>query len=173
MKRLLAIDPGAAGGFAWRDRDGTVRAEPMPCGMTAQADFIRGLAADLPGLEAVLERTGTYMPGNSGTAAVTFARHCGHIDAALYCSGIPIRHNPTPQQWMKALGTWPKEKQDRKRAIREWAARRYPDLLVTLSTADALALLAWAEDRRAAQWLERAEMALGGHARREGCVGYT
>jgi hypothetical protein len=44
---------------------------------------------------------------------------------------------------MKALGAWPTEKQDRKRAIREEMQRRYPHLAVTLKTADALALLTW------------------------------
>ena len=141
MKPLLAIDPGAGGGLAYRDCDGIVHAEPMPDRMTSQVDTLRALAAALPGLEAVVERVGTYMPGNSGVAAATFARHCGHIDAALYCLGVPIRFNPTPQQWQKALGTWPKDKPERKRAIREWVARRHPHLSVTLKTADALAML--------------------------------
>jgi hypothetical protein len=46
---------------------------------------------------------------------------------------------------MKVLGAWPKDIHERKLAIREWAARRYPHLRVTLATADALAMLAWAE----------------------------
>lgn len=145
MSMILAIDPGAGGGLAWRDRYGQAWAESMPDGMTAQVDRLRALRVALGEIEAVVERVGCYMPGNSGPAAATFARHCGHLDAALYCLGIPIRHNPTPQTWMKAIGTWPKDKQDRKRAIKEWAARRYPHLTVTLKTADALALLAWAE----------------------------
>jgi hypothetical protein len=48
---------------------------------------------------------------------------------------------------MKYLGTWPKDKMERKRAIKEWAQRRYPHLTVTLKTADALALLVWAEQQ--------------------------
>ena len=147
MTTILAVDPGAGGGLAWRDRDGIVRAEPMPEGMTAQVDRLRALAAELPGLAATVERVGTYMPGNSGPAAAKFARHCGHLEAALYCLGVPIQHNPTPQSWMKALGAWPADKGERKRAIKEWAARRNPHLAVTLAVADALAMLAWAEGR--------------------------
>ncbi len=145
MRRLLAIDPGQAGGFAYRDEDGIVRAMPMPDGMTAQADALRDLASELPGLVAVIEQTGTYRKGNAVSGAVRFARHCGHVEAALYCLGIGIYRNPAPGVWQKALGAWPKDKPARKRAIREWAARRYPHLSVTLKTADALALLAWAE----------------------------
>jgi hypothetical protein len=142
----LAIDPGASGGIAWIDavRD-ELCAVPMPEGMTAQADFLRSLAVS--GAKAIVERVGTYMPGNSGPAAATFARHCGHIDAMLYCLGIPIAANPTPQTWQKQLGTWPKDKQERKRAIKEAMARRYPHLSVTLKTADALALLTWGMDK--------------------------
>jgi hypothetical protein len=144
---VIAIDPGASGGLAWRDNHKISHAEPMPEGMTAQVDRLRAFTAEMPELVAVVERVGGYMPGNSGPAAATFARHCGHIEAALYCLGVPIRHNPTPQTWMKGLGTWPKDKQERKRAIKEWAARRYPHIRVTLKTADALAILAWAEGK--------------------------
>ena len=146
MKRLLAIDPGASGGLAWRDADGIVQAEAMPEGMTAQLDRLRVLrVAPGWGMLAVMEQTGTYRKGNAVGGAVKFARHCGHLEAALYALGVGIYRNPAPGVWQKALGTWPKDKPERKRAIREWAARRYPYLSVTLKTADALALLAWGE----------------------------
>lgn len=150
MRRLIAIDPGASGGIAWRGDDGVVRAEAMPDSMTGQIDFLRGLALD-PAAGVVLERVGTYVPGNSGPAAATFARHVGHLEAAMYTLGLPIVWNPTPVQWQKWVGTLPKDKADRKRAIREWAARRYPHLRVTLRTADALAMLAWAEAKGAGE----------------------
>jgi hypothetical protein len=143
----LAIDPGANGGFAWRDGEGIVQAEPMPDGMTAQIDKLREIAAHNRGIEATIERVGTYMPGNSGPAAATFARHCGALDAALYCLGIPA-DRPTPQRWMKATGTWPKDKMERKHAIRDAMQRRHPHLRVTLKTGDALALLGYAEGVR-------------------------
>jgi hypothetical protein len=143
MKRILAIDPGASGGLAWTSLD-TIQSMPMPDGMTAQADQIREIAVLHPGIEAVVERVGTYRPGNSGPAAATFARHCGHLDAILYMAGIPVRWNPTPQTWMKSMGALPKDKMERKRAIKELMARRYPHLTVTLKTADALGILTWA-----------------------------
>ena len=147
MKPLIAIDPGASGGLAWIDQDGHTHAEPMPAGMTAQADRLRALAAELPGAEAVIEKVGGYMPGNSGPAAATFARHCGHLDAILYMAGLPTVA-VAPSVWQKALGELPREKADRKRAIRELMARRFPALSVTLKTADALGILTWAAGRR-------------------------
>ena len=145
MTPILAIDPGASGGLAWRTPDGIVHAEPMPDGMTAQVDRLRALAAGLPGLTAVMEKVGTYVPGNHVGSACTFARHCGHLEAALYALGIPFTE-VAPRVWMRKLGTLPKDKAERKRAIREEMQRRFPGLEVTLKTADALALLSLSPD---------------------------
>jgi hypothetical protein len=81
-----------------------------------------------------------YVPGNHVGSACTFARHCGHLEAALYTLGIPFTE-VAPAVWMKKLGALPKNKQARKRAIREEMQRRFPALGVTLGTADALGLL--------------------------------
>lgn len=142
MKAILAIDPGASGGIALMDEDGIVNAIPMPDGMTAQIDAIMELVAGHRSATAIMERVGGYMPGNSGPAAATFARHCGHLEAALYCTGIGTVQ-VAPSKWQKAIGTWSKEKMDRKREIRDAMARRYPHLSVTLKTADALGILTW------------------------------
>lgn len=141
MTPIIAIDPGASGGVAWCDADGLVHAEPMPDGMTAQVDFLRSLAVQLPAVTAVMEKVGTYVPGNHVGSACTFARHCGHLEAALYALGIPFT-SVAPQVWMKRLGSLPAQNPRRKHAIRELMARRFPSITVTLRTADALALLA-------------------------------
>ncbi len=143
MKNLIAIDPGASGGIAWANRDGIIDAAKMPEGMTAQADFIRRLWSMEYIRTAILEKVGTYRKGNSGPAAATFARHCGHLDAILYMLSISVMP-VAPNVWMKSLGNFPKEKKDRKNAIKELMARTYPHLNVTLATADALGLLTWA-----------------------------
>ena len=143
MKPLIVIDPGVSGGLVWTDRDGRPHAEPMPEGMTGQADRLRSLAVELPGAAAVIEKVGCYMPGNAGPAAATFARHCGHLEAILYVLGIPTTA-VVPGVWQRALGAFPKDKSERKRANRELMARRFPTLTVTLKTADALGILCWA-----------------------------
>ena len=149
MKTLhIGIDPGANGGIAYTDSDGIVQAIPMPDGMTAQCDMIRSLAVHLPGAKVVMERVGSYVPGNSGPSAAKFARHCGHLDAACYMAGLPVQL-VAPQTWQKAVGLMPKDKGERKRAIKEAMQRRYPHLGVTLKTADALGILTWAAGREA------------------------
>jgi hypothetical protein len=141
MKPLLAIDPGASGGFALLNAEG-ITAQNMPGGMTEQIDLIRSFAAENPGTVAILEKVGTYRPGNSGPAAATFARHCGHLEAALYAFGIPTEQ-VAPGVWQRGIGGFSSDKKKRKNEIKELMARTYPHLSVTLKTADALGILTW------------------------------
>lgn len=144
MKPILTIDPGCEGGLAWITNDGLTHAERMPEGMTAQVDRIREITLECPGIVAVMEKVGGYVPGNSGPAAATFARHVGNIEAALYAIGVPTQ-SVAPTVWQRVHGSLPKDKADRKRTIRELMARTFPHLNVTLKTADALGILVWAQ----------------------------
>lgn len=146
MTRVLAIDPGANGGLAWIDRDGIVQAERMPDGMTAQLDRIGSLRYDDGATTAVLEKVGFHREGNSASASAKFARHCGHLEAALYCARYSTEE-VAPGVWQRSMGALPKDKAERKRAIREAMQRRYPHLKVTLATADALGIMTWAMGR--------------------------
>lgn len=143
MTAIIAIDPGASGGIAWSELPHDSSCVKMPEGMTEQADGLRSIAAGLStklSIMVYIERVGTYMPGNSATASVKFARHCGHLEAICYMLGLPVVQ-VAPQTWMKSLGALPSDKGERKRAIKELMARQYPHLSVTLCTADALAIL--------------------------------
>lgn len=136
--KLLAIDPGAHGGLAWII-DGVISCAKMPEGMTAQVELLR----DFVGFNAVMEKVGWWMPGDHPNSATKFARHCGNLEAALYAFGIPTEQF-IPNKWMSNLGvTWPSDKEERKRAIKEMMQRKYPHLKVTLDTSDALGLLTW------------------------------
>jgi hypothetical protein len=146
--RPIAIDPGANGGIAWRDKDGTVRAIKMP-------DSLPSLVLELQSARLkvgssfshfVVEQVGSSMPGNSARASTTFARHCGAIDGIVAAIGASISYAP-PKVWMKAIGIPPgMEKAARKNEIKRLMQEKHPHLRVTLSTADALGILAWAEE---------------------------
>lgn len=138
--KLVAIDPGASGGLAWQDSDGVVHAENLPEGMTAIVDRFRALIVTVPGIVAVMEKVGYWMPGDHPNSAAKFARHCGQLESMLYSLGIPFTEIG-PGVWMRKLGVLPKDKAERKRAIKELMSRQYPHIKVTLGTADALALL--------------------------------
>ncbi len=146
MKPILCIDPGASGGLALLNHESIIDAFPMPDGMTGQIDAIRHIAVTNPGLKAVVEKVGFHRPGNSATASCKFARHVGHIEAALYTCGIPFVE-VTPHKWMAAIGTMPADKKARKNFIKEEMARRFPHLKVTLGVADALGILCWARNQ--------------------------
>ena len=94
-------------------------------------------------LKVYIEKVGTYVPGNSGPAAAKFARHCGHIEALLYAFQLDAIE-VTANKWMKGIGTWPKDKAQRKRAIKEAMQKRYARCKVTLATSDALGILTYA-----------------------------
>jgi len=140
MKALIAIDPGASGGIAWRDQEGHVHAENMPGTFPEIADRLRELRVGLGSPVCLIEKTGGYMPGNAGPASVKFGRHNGHLEMALYCMSIPTTQI-SPQKWMKKVGVLPKMKKDRKNKLKQIAATRFPHLSITLKTADALCLL--------------------------------
>ncbi|MBP7638903.1 MAG: hypothetical protein KBA18_13580 [Kiritimatiellae bacterium] len=146
-KAILAIDPGAGGGYAIQPAFGMIEAAPMPEGMTAQIDAIRAIAANFPGLVAVIENVGFHRPGNSAVSTAKFARHVGHIEAALYTLGVPTI-TVTPTKWMAALGSLPADKKDRKNAIKERVARMFPHLNVTLKISDALGMMVYAQGKQ-------------------------
>jgi len=143
---VLAIDPGASGGFAWRSTDGDIHAEPMPKGMTDQLDRLRDLVAEYQIDKCVIEKVGFHVQGNHASASAKFARHVGHMECCLYMLGVPTEQ-VSPGTWQRHLGKLPKDKPVRKRAIKEWAKRLHPAQKVTLKTADAFGMLDWYETR--------------------------
>tara|TARA_R110002167_G_scaffold335257_1_gene542568 strand:- start:914 stop:1426 length:513 start_codon:yes stop_codon:yes gene_type:complete len=153
---VIAIDPGTAGGIAIRIRN-EVFAYKMPDTIADIRDLIESFAVT----DAVIymERVGTYMPGNSGPSAATFAEHVGALKGIICCLRIPVIF-PTPATWMnhfigkqsyekKVEGTTPqawkivlsRRKQERKNKIKAKAQELYPHLKVTLALSDALGIL--------------------------------
>jgi hypothetical protein len=143
----IAIDPGASGAIVWIT-PGTFTPEILHMPETPKdiLDTLADVYRRCPGATCYLERVGGYMPGNSGPAAVKFARHCGYLDMALLATGIPTQ-SVSPSVWMKAFGVPkfegkpPEQKACRKRWIKAKVQQLYPTLHVTLETADAVAFL--------------------------------
>lgn len=141
-KAILGIDPGANGGLAWLDEDGTLlKCEKMPDTM---ADIYAHLLPEpqYDNVVCYLEDVGTGMPGQSSKATATFARHNGHLEMALYAHRIPTI-KVTPAKWQKALGLSGKKdesKTSHKNRIKAKMQQLYPNQKVTLALADALAI---------------------------------
>jgi hypothetical protein len=160
MTPCIAIDPGAGGGLAWITPNGQVLAQKMPAGMTGIADLLILLAAELPGASVAMEQV-HVMPGDGRVSAGAFMRHCGWLDCACYCVGLPVVQ-VSPQRWQAGIGVprpptlakdmdqdakraeLARRKAERKAWIKEHEQRLHPNMRVTLNTADALGILEYA-----------------------------
>ncbi len=157
----IAVDPGLSGGIAWLDDNDLIHAEKIPATPKDIFEFLGSIMDPLVDNRCCIEQAGGYMPGNSGPAAVKFARHCGHIDMALLSLAIPSV-TVLPAKWMHKLIGKPnypkilketppkvrkqilaKRKTERKNKIKMNVQARYPHLKVTLATSDALGILTY------------------------------
>jgi hypothetical protein len=158
MTTYIAIDPGVNGGIAW---DGATLAccMGMPGSDTETAEEIQRLAEmdDVllrirPGIKCIIEDVpkfvGRALPGST---IFPLAFNCGLVRGIAVSLRMPVIL-VRPQDWQKhfRLGTkgdtsgtteW-------KNRLKAEAQRRYPHLKVTLKTADALLLLAYAQEKQ-------------------------
>ena len=148
MKRIVAIDPGASGGFAWATDYGVV-CRPMPQTEGDVVALLRSLSCGNPDL-VVMEQVGGYIGGAGapGSAMFNFGMNFGVIKGAVQAFGMPL-HTVYPQKWQKALSLGNKKDWDKqwKNHLKEKAQSLYPNTDgITLKTADALLILAYAVD---------------------------
>lgn len=145
---ILAIDPGANGGIAL-DSDGAVAALKIPA---TDGDLLKTLKDCASGprkayLENIVKYAGTNMPSS---AMAVYASSWGVIKGmlmALEYEVILVK----PQDWQKALGLGTSKgmsKTEWKNKLKGEAQRLYPNLDVTLATADALLMLRAARNNR-------------------------
>ena len=142
---VLAIDPGASGGYVVDGGDGALRL----VNLTTEADFLdeleglRGVAVyeNLP-LEVWMEEVPPYVGGNiPSSAAFKLGKSCGFLAGSVRASGFPL-HLVRPTEWQKGLsGVRGVSGAAKKRVLRDHAVRLYPDATdkrITLKTADAV-----------------------------------
>jgi len=159
MTTYITIDPGVNGGIAW---DGAQLAScmGMPSSDTEIAEEIATIAGThhcilgcpRVGLKCIIEDVpkfvGKALPGST---IFPLAFNCGLIRGIAVSLRMPVIL-VRPQDWQKhfRLGTkgdtsgtteW-------KNKLKAEAQRRYPHLKVTLKTADALLLLAYAQEKQ-------------------------
>lgn len=144
---IIAIDPGASGGIAWKDDD-TFHAMPMPKTQGEVGALLRSLIC-AAGSRVIIERVQGYAGGKGapGSAMFNFGYGFGWIEGALYAWGVPVEQ-VLPQTWQRRLQVGTKSqcatKTEWKRKLQQEAQRRFPACDVTLKTADALLILDWA-----------------------------
>jgi hypothetical protein len=158
MTSYITIDPGVNGGIAW-DTAQLASCMGMPGSDTETAEEIQRLAEmdDVllrirPGIKCIIEDVpkfvGRALPGST---IFPLAFNCGLVRGIAVSLRMPVIL-VRPQDWQKhfRLGTkgdtsgtteW-------KNRLKAEAQRRYPHLKVSLKTADALLLLAYAQEKQ-------------------------
>jgi len=166
---VIAIDPGANGAIVeYRPNDSPglqVSVHKMPDTPKDIYTLLASIQNSSDECVCVIEKVGGYVKGNAVHCAVTFARHCGHLEMALIALGIPIVEEVAPKVWQKPLGPFPlvpkrkdyesdkahkaavdRVKGERKNIIKSKMQKRYPSINVTLWNADALGIATWYMD---------------------------
>jgi hypothetical protein len=141
-KELIAIDPGKSGGIAWRMAYGT-RAVPMPATETDISGKLKEIYYHLDKPTVVIEEVGGYIGRpQPGSAMFTFGRNFGFILGVLTCLGARIVL-VRPQKWQGflSLGKSEGDRTKWKNKLKAKAQNLYPNIQVTLATADALLIL--------------------------------
>lgn len=145
MNPILAIDPGANGGFAWTDSAGKIHCQPMPETEGDIVAFIRSRSCD--GCSVVLEKVVGFIPFGGAGAMFSFGENFGIIKGAVQAFGMPLIQI-RPPIWQKALSLGSKKDYEKKwkNHLKEVAQQLYPQIEnITLKTADALLILHYAK----------------------------
>ncbi len=105
--------------------------------MAEEIQVILKLAPDIQKF-AIIESVHS-MPKQGVKSVFTFGKGYGQWLGILASHEIPYTQ-VSPQKWMKFYGSLPKEKKDRKNHLKHLAQQRFPNLNITLATADAVLL---------------------------------
>ena len=152
MTTILAIDPGALGGYALSHRLDPIYAHPMP---KTEGDLLGAITLinrvsvmDQTERIACLEEVGGFCGvGQPGSAMFKFGRGFGFILGILMATGWRIVL-VKPQRWQKEFGLGTKAQAGGttawKNKLKAKAQQLYPTVDVTLKTADALLILDYA-----------------------------
>lgn len=147
---FIGVDPGVSGGLAELGKRGA-NGIKMPGTEKDVWEWVQPfMTAPLP-VFAVIERVGGYVgEAQPGSAAFKFGASYGGLRMALVAAGIPFEE-VTPQKWQKeyqlARGKG-ESKTSWKNRLKAKAQQLFPDLVVTLATADALLIAEYARRTR-------------------------
>lgn len=147
---IVAIDPGASGGVAWRI-NGNNHCAKMPDTEGGAVTLLRSIGCVTETTQTAtlcyIEEVGGFIgKAQPGSAMFKFGFNAGLLRGIAMALGwriILVR----PAKWQAGLGLGGSKscdsKADWKRKLKGEAERRFPDMTVTLATADALLILDW------------------------------
>lgn len=162
----IGIDPGASGGLAALDGAAPGGVRTM-LGMASLSftersiwDWLQDMLLHSVGRNfapgacfAVIEKNSGYVggAGNPGSAMFKFGKSYGLLTMALIAASIPYEE-ATPGVWQRALGVPPRKHGESKGAfknrLKTRAQQLFPQVKVTLATADALLIAEYCRRKR-------------------------
>lgn len=146
---LLAFDPGVSGGWAWLVPNS---ADMSVYAWRTETEFLEFLDPINPaGYTAIVEDVPAYVSSmTSNASSFKLGYNFGFLVGALRARRFPVEL-VKPREWQKGLrGLKPKMGYtDRKRTIKDNAARLYPGLKITNANADAVMIMDWKLNRDA------------------------
>ncbi len=156
----FGIDPGCSGGIAAIWGAAPCEVHHLSVSDRSPWDWIQNILLHTVGRNfspgdafAVIEKNSGYVggAGNPGSAMFKFGRSAGLLTGFLIAAGIPYEEI-TPQVWQKALGL-PSKKLDEKKGqfknrLKQKAEQLFPQVKVTLATADALLIAEFCRRKR-------------------------
>lgn len=155
-KVYLGIDPGVSGGLALVSENGRSEAIPTPATERDIWEWFQWRGPNgqtVAGADyAVIERVHA-MPGNGVSGMFRFGQSYGFLRACLIAAGIPFEEVEA-RTWQKALGISPRKikagesKTQFKNRLKNRAACLFPQITVTLATADALLIAEYCRRKR-------------------------
>ena len=146
---LLAFDPGVSGGWAWLSPNSD---DMSVYAWRTETEFLEFLDPINPaGYTAIVEDVPAYVSSmTSNASSFKLGYNFGFLVGALRARRFPVEL-VKPREWQKGLrGLKPKMGYtDRKRTIKDNAARLYPGLKITNANADAVMIMDWKLNRDA------------------------
>ena len=137
---FIGVDPGASGGIAVVWRSGQAEAWAMPDSGHGVLSLIEDILDTYDLHMGVVEQVGP-MPGQGVTSMFNFGRAYERVRMGLSAHKIPFE-SVVPRKWQAALGIVKRgsdeTKTQFKNRLKQRAQELYPNLKVTLKTADAL-----------------------------------
>ena len=138
-KIYIGIDPGKSGGitFVYDELSYTKACPETIQDMAEEIEVCKELAPEIDKY-AVIEAVHSF-PGQGVRSVWTFGENYGIWLGILAANKIPYIQ-VTPRKWMAFYGSLPREKKDRKNKLKHLAQQRFPNLHITLKTADSVLL---------------------------------
>ena len=134
---FIGIAPGKMGGvaFIYNDNYNVAQCPNTVSEMADELILLNDMAPDIQKY-AIIEQVHS-MPKQGVKSVFTFGQGYGQWLGILATLKIPYIQ-VSPHKWMKWYPAVPKIKKDRKNHLKHLAQQRFPDVKITLATADAM-----------------------------------